>query len=180
MTAKSPARPIVGFVALGATVLGLLATTIFVRTAYESRYIPSESMKPTLQKDDRILVDRLAYQGQGPQRGDLIIFNPTESLQAQNFKDAFVKRVIGLPGETVAVKGGKVLINNQPIQEQYIAEPPEYQWGPARVPDNAYFVLGDNRNNAYDSHYWGYVSRDLIIGKVTRIYWPPDRAKSFK
>ena len=85
--------------------------------------------------------------------------------------------MIGLPGETVEVKRGQVYINGQPLQEDYIAEAPQYQWGPVKIPARHYVVLGDNRNNSYDSHYWGFVPRELIIGKAISIYWPPERAR---
>ncbi len=89
--------------------------------------------------------------------GEIVVFSPTETLKQQNFKDAFIKRIIGLPGEKVQVKGGKIYINDQPIAENYIQEPTNYQFGPVTVPPHSYFVLGDNRNNSYDSDYWGYV-----------------------
>ncbi|MCT7950240.1 signal peptidase I [Ancylothrix sp. C2] len=146
----------------------------------EARYIPSDSMQPTLQINDRLIIDKITYQSQAPQRGDIIVFNPTESLIQQNFKDAFLKRVIGLGGEKVEVKEGQVYINNQPLEESYIAEKPDYQYGPITVANNEYFVLGDNRNNAYDSHYWGFVPRQNIIGKATKKFWPPQRSGSIE
>jgi len=141
----------------------------------EARYIPSGSMLPTLEINDRLIVDKLSYRFSKPQRGDVIVFSPTDQLKQLNFKDAFIKRVIGLPGETVEVKGGRVYINNKPIGENYIAERPEYQYGPVVVPENNYLVLGDNRNNSYDSHYWGFVPEDRIIGRAVVRFWPPNR-----
>jgi signal peptidase I len=90
-------------------------------------------------------------------------------------KTVFVKRVIGLPGDVVQVKQGKVYVNHQPLQEPYIANPPDYTWGPVTVPANSFVVLGDNRNNAFDSHFWGVLPRDRIVGKVFWRYWPPER-----
>lgn len=141
----------------------------------EARYIPSGSMQPTLEINDRLVIDKITYQFQEPQRGDIVVFNPTESLIQQNFKDAFISRVIGIGGEKVEVKEGQVYINNQPLEESYIADKPNYQYGPITVPQNEYFVLGDNRNNAYDSHYWGFVPRQNIIGKAIKKFWPPER-----
>lgn len=122
----------------------------------ETRYIPSESMMPTLQVNDRLIVDKLQYQDNLPQRKDIVIFNPTPALEQEGFQSAFIQRIIGLPEETVEVKSGKVYINSQPLEEDYILEPPQYEYGPTQVPPNSYFVLGDNRNNSYDSQYWGF------------------------
>ncbi|HEY9675846.1 MAG TPA: signal peptidase I [Waterburya sp.] len=141
----------------------------------EARYIPSGSMLPTLQINDRLIVDKISYDFQNPKRGDIVVFSPTETLKQQNFKDAFIKRVIGLPGDKVEVKEGRVYINNQPIQEKYIEDQPNYRFGPVTVPDNEYLVLGDNRNNSYDSHYWGFVPRKNIIGRAVVRFWPLNR-----
>jgi len=144
---------------------------------FEARYIPSESMSPTLEANDRIVIDKSFYRSELPQRKDLIIFNPTAALQEQQFTNPFIFRIIGLPGETIEVKAGRVYIDGQLLQENYIAEEPDYEWGPKRIPDEHYAVLGDNRNNAYDSHYWGFVPRELIVGKATSIFWPPKRIR---
>jgi signal peptidase I len=146
----------------------------------EARYIPAGSMTPTLQINDRVVIDKWSYHFQLPQRGDIVVFLPTQRLKQENFKDAFIKRVIGLPGEKVEIKEGKVYINNRPLEENYIEEPPKYQFGPATVPQNSYFMLGDNRNNSYDSHYWGFVPRENIIGKATKRFWPLDRSGLIK
>jgi signal peptidase I len=132
-------------------------------------------MLPTLHPGDRVLIDKLIYQSKQPKRGDIVLFSATETLRKQNFNGAFIERVIGLPGEKVEVKNKKVFINNRPLEENYIAAPPEYNWGAEVVPPDSYFVLGDNRNNSYDSHYWGYVPRALIIGKAVAIYCPAKR-----
>jgi signal peptidase I len=141
----------------------------------EARYIPSGSMEPTLQINDRLIIDKLSYDFTAPQRGDVVVFNPTKTLREQNFHDAFIKRVIGLPGETVEVRNGQVWVNGAPLREKYIEAQPNYQWGPVVVPANSYLVLGDNRNNSYDSHYWGFVPRHDIIGKAVFRFYPFDR-----
>jgi Signal peptidase, peptidase S26 len=103
------------------------------------------------------------------------VFNPTKALEDQNFHDAFIKRVIGLPGDRVAVRGGKVIVNDQPLRENYIQERPQYELETVTVPNDSYMVLGDNRNNSYDSHYWGFVPKEKIIGRAVVRFWPFDR-----
>lgn len=155
--------------------LQLLGRCTEVVKAYS---ISSGSMRPTLEINDRAIIDRTAYRTQSPQRKDIVMFQPTETLRKQGFKDVFIKRVIGLPGETVEVKNGSVYINSKPVAESYLQERPEYQWGPGVVPMKSYFVLGDIRNNSYDSHYWGFVPHNLIVGKIVWRYYPLDRLGS--
>lgn len=144
----------------------------------EARYIPSSSMEPTLEINDRLIIEKISYRFRTPQRGDVVVFSPTDKLREQNFKDAFIKRVIGLPGETVEVKGGTVYVNGEALREKYIEESPDYRYGPVEVPQNQYLVLGDNRNNSYDSHYWGFVPRDNLIGRAVVRFWPLNRLGS--
>jgi signal peptidase I len=126
------------------------------------------SMNPTLQNGEYILVNRLAYKTGEPDRGDIIVFS-------QDGQD-LIKRVIGLPGETVNISGGIVTINGQELQEPYIAQDPLYvgEWS---VPEGYLFVLGDNRNDSRDSHQWGLLPVENIIGKSVLIYWPPPEWK---
>lgn len=147
----------------------------------EARFIPSGSMLPTLEIDDRLIIDKVTYRFKDPERGDIVVFQPTDELRRQEFKDAFIKRVIGVPGDRVEVTDGKVYINGRAIDESYIQEAPEYQWTPeelnlpGQIPPGSFLVLGDNRNNSYDSHYWGYVPREKIIGRAIVRFWPPNR-----
>jgi signal peptidase I len=161
-------------------ILSLMMVFGFRAYVAEARYITSDSMMPTLENNDRAIVDKLTYQSSVPKRGDIVVFNPTKNLEQQNFREAFIKRIVGLPGEKLEVKGGKVYINDRPLLENYIAQPPLYNWGPATVPPKSYFVLGDNRNNSFDSHNWGFVPQDKIIGKATEIFYPFDRAGLIK
>jgi signal peptidase I len=147
----------------------------------EPRYIPSDSMLPTLQVGDRLIVEKISYRFYPPAKGDIIVFEPPAPLQTQlqlqgYAKDqAFIKRTIGEPGEQVSVKNGKVYINEKPLEEKYIAEPPNYQWGQKEVPDNELFVMGDNRNNSNDSHIWGFLPKQNVIGKAFFRFWPLNR-----
>jgi len=125
------------------------------------------SMTPTLQNGEYILVNRLAYKTGQPERGDIIVFSfPTDEGQD------LIKRVIGLPGETVHISDGIVTINGVKLEESYIAQNPNY-FGEWTVPEGYLFVLGDNRNDSRDSHQWGLLPIENVIGKSVLIYWPP-------
>ncbi|CCQ64475.1 signal peptidase I [Crocosphaera watsonii] len=167
------------WVELTQTVVTAIILAFGIRTfVAEARYIPSSSMEPTLEINDRLIIEKMSYRFREPVRGDVVVFNPTEALKAQDFNDAFIKRIIGLPGETVLVREGKVYVNGEQITEKYIAEDPNYDYGPVVVPEGEYLVLGDNRNNSYDSHYWGFVPKDKIIGKAFVRFWPFNRLGS--
>jgi len=164
---------VAGFKIIGASLFLALGIRTFAAAAY---FIPSGSMEPTLQINDRLIVSKLSYDFTNPKRGDVMVFNPPEAvLKQEKIPDPFIKRVIGLPGDKVEVDSGRVYINGCPLQENYIAAKPDYHWGPMTVPPNSYLVLGDNRNNSYDGHYWGFVDRDRIIGKAIYRFWPPER-----
>ncbi len=126
------------------------------------------SMEPTLKNGEYILVNRLAYVLGDPARGDIIVFMfPSDEGQD------LIKRVIGLPGETVSISDNTVTINGVKLEEPYIAQAPRYT-GEWPVPEGYLFVLGDNRNDSRDSHQWGLLPMDHVIGKSVVIYWPPD------
>ena len=133
----------------------------------EAYYIPSGSMIPTLQISDRIVANKFTYKLTDINRGDIVVFNPP--IESTN---PFVKRVIGLPNETISVNNGIVYINNKPLKESYISESPINDFAPYKIPDNNYFLMGDNRNNSSDSRYWGTVNINDIIGKAEFIYYP--------
>ncbi len=164
--------------------IGLSAVLAFGIRSFvaEARFIPSGSMLPTLQIDDRLIIDKISYRFSNPVRGDIVVFNPTAQLEKEKFKDAFIKRVIGVPGDRIEVKSGKVYVNGKVLKEKYLDEAPHYNWSSTMltpdgvVPEGHYLVLGDNRNNSYDSHYWGFVPKDKIVGKATVRFWPINRA----
>lgn len=125
------------------------------------------SMNPTLQNGEYVLVSRLAYKTGAPERGDIIVFSfPMDERQD------LIKRVIGLPGETITIQDGAVFVNGRKLQEPYIAQPPAYS-GEWIVGEGQLFVLGDNRNDSKDSHQWGLLPIENVIGKALLIYWPP-------
>jgi signal peptidase I len=155
-----------------------LALAFVIRTfVAEPRYIPSESMLPTLEVGDRALVEKLSYYTHPPQRGDIVVFIPPPQLQEQGYgvDQAFIKRVIGLPGDTVAVTHGSVYVNDRLIIEPYIAESPNYAMSPMVVPARQLFVMGDNRNNSNDSHVWGFLPQGNVIGHACFRFWPLER-----
>ena len=154
----------------------ILALLIRVFVA-EPRYIPSDSMVPTLEVGDRLVVEKVSYWLHPPQFGDIIVFDPPSQLQQLGFaKDqAFIKRIIGTSGQTVQVKGGKVYVNSKPLTEPYIAAPPDYSLPPVTVPDGNVFVMGDNRPNSNDSHVWGFLPEQNIIGRAWIRFFPFNR-----
>ncbi len=143
--------------------------------------IPSVSMYPTLQVGDRVVVNKLSYKLHDVDRGDIIVFRrpPRENCPGPPVAD-LVKRVIGLPGETISSRGNVILINGHPLAQPWFTPVP---LGPPittqKIPPNQYFVMGDNRADSCDSRYWGTVSRNLIVGKVELRIWPLSRIHIF-
>jgi signal peptidase I len=143
----------------------------------EPRYIPSESMFPTLEIGDRLVVEKVSYRFGEIHHGDIVVFQPPPQLQRQGYQpnQAFIKRAIAIPGDTVEVNDGLVYVNNQPLTEHYIAQPPQYNLMPITVPEGTLFVMGDNRNNSNDSHIWGFLPQNKIIGHAVFRFWPLSR-----
>ena len=140
--------------------LGINAVSARVR-------VDGSSMIPTLQNGEFVLVNRLAYRLGETERGDIIVFRSINEPDLD-----LIKRIIGLPGDRVEIREGQVSVNGQPLSEPYIAAPPRYggEWD---VPEGQLFVLGDNRNDSSDSHQWGLLPLENVIGKAILIYWPP-------
>jgi signal peptidase I len=166
--APSNARLVFRFILEVLETLLLAALLYFAIDKVTARVtVDGYSMEPTMHNGSRVLVNRLAYLSSEPQRGDIIVFH-----FPRNPKEEYIKRVIGLPGDHVRVSSSGVEINGQMLSEPYIASAPRYQseW---TVPEDTLFVLGDNRNSSSDSHSWGPVPMDLVIGKAAVVYWPP-------
>jgi signal peptidase I len=154
----------------------LLAIAIFflLHTFVPSYVIASQSMEPSLQVNQRVLVNKIGYNFHEPERGDIITFYPHSDREAI----PFIKRIIGLPGETVEINQGVVYIQKEDgtilsLDEPYIKEAPGQPYHGDKIPDNEYFVLGDNRNNSSDSRTGWTVKREDIIGKAWISIWPP-------
>ena len=151
----------------------LMAVVLFLLlNAVTSRVrVYNISMQPTLYEGNLLVVNKFAYKLGTPKRGDIVIFHyqgtPTED---------YIKRVIGLPGDTVNISNGVVQVNGQTLTEPYIAALPKYT-GTWMVPEGELFVLGDNRNLSSDSHEWGFVKQECIVGKAVLVYWPLDRIR---
>ncbi len=155
-----------------------LAISLFIRFFIaEPRYIPSDSMLPTLEIGDRIVVEKVSSLFSSAHKGNIVVFQPPLQLQMQGYdaNQAFIKRVVGEGGDTVAVQNKTVYLNDVPLKENYIAEPPNYQLFKQQVPENNLFVMGDNRNNSNDSHVWGSLPKQQIIGRAVFRFWPLKR-----
>lgn len=133
--------------------------------------VPTSSMETTIMTDSRIIINRLAYHSALPERGDIVSFQcpdkPASSIP-------YLKRIIALPGETIQGISGIVYINGNALDEPYVKELFHNDFGPYTVPKNCYFMMGDNRNNSWDSRYWKnkFVDIDAIMGKATLEYYP--------
>ena len=147
----------------------LVRSFVVSHTLIANAQVPTGSMETTIMKGSRIIVNRLAYVSADPQRGDIIAF-----YFPDDGKSLYLKRIIALPGEEIRGVDGVVYIDGQPLSESYIREAAEEDFGPWVVPENSWFVMGDNRNNSLDSRYWEdkFVERDEILGKAEVEYFP--------
>jgi signal peptidase I len=150
--------------------------TLIVTFLFQVARVEGQSMSPTLEDQDRLIVNKFAYRLGHPRRGDIVMLyyplNPDKS---------FVKRVIGEEGDEVRIVGGRVYVNDVPLPDEFVS--PEYRdhddFGPERVRDGFYFVMGDHRNNSSDSRHWGQVPRKYILGRVQIRWWPIPEARVF-
>ena len=156
-----------------------LAVALLLRwLVIEPRWIPSGSMLPTLQLQDRILVEKLRPRLQQPlPNGTIVVFHAPPVLVEAGYdpKAALIKRVVGQPGDAVEVRGGELLRNGTAVVEPWRQEPIDYSFGPITVPEGNVLVLGDNRNASLDSHIWGPLPRQEVIGTAVFRYWPLNR-----
>ena len=177
------------------TIVGAVAIVLAVKAWVVNPYrIPSSSMEPTLhcarpapgceaRFSDRVLANRFIYHFRSPHRGEIVVFNTPPAAKVKcGAGGTFVKRLIGLPGETVEVRlqngDGYVYINGRKLNEPYIQKSRRAavdSFGPVKVPKDSYFMMGDNRSQSCDSRVWGSVPRQNLIGKVFATYWPPNR-----
>lgn len=185
------------------TIVIALILAIFIRaTVAEAAFYPSESMVPTLLIQDRLVVEKISNYTGSPKRGQILVFYPPKkepmlpngvseedysSFLSRTYlwlgfttKVAYIKRVVGLPGETLEVKDGTVFINGKPLEEDYINEKPYYDYGPIKLKDDQLFMMGDNRNNSLDSHAWGPLPMQNVIGHAVVRFWPPKRIGTIK
>jgi signal peptidase I len=150
--------------------------TLIVTFGFQVARVEGLSMSPTLDDQDRLIVNKLAYRIGEPRRGDIVMLyyplNPDKS---------FVKRVIGEEGDTVRIVDGRVFVNDVPLMDDYVATDwrGHDDWGPQVIPEGYYFVMGDHRNNSSDSRHWGMVPKRYIIGKVQLRWWPIPTARVF-
>ena len=189
LTSELTTRELVAF-GLGC----LLTLACFNNGVAQARMVPSGSMAPTLSSGDRILIKPEKPTLDQVERGDVLIFKPpfgsvpgeedtggwlAEFLRVSE-DQTYVKRVVGLPGDEVRVKKGVgVFVNGLMVDETYTLERPQYDWGPQRVPEGKLFMLGDNRNNSFDSHYWGFLPVNNVVGRPVAVIWPHHRWKRF-
>lgn len=181
---------------IGTRVFAILGTVVLLLTggfaAFPAIYVrtnliqvfkmPATSMSPTIKLEDKIIVDRRAYRKSDPQRGDIVVFLPPHDR-----KKWYVKRIVGMPEENLEIKDGAIYVNDEKINSPNIANVFYYNQGDyakegkkINIPANKYYVLGDNSISSLDSRFWGSVSMDDIMGKVTKIYWPPERSGKIK
>jgi len=165
------------FVAWVKTLLSAAVYAILIVTfGFQVARVEGRSMAPTLEDQDRLIVNKLVYRIGEPRRGDIVMLyyplNPDKS---------FVKRVIAEENDTVRIVDGRVYVNDVPLHDEYIPE--DYRshddWGPQIIPEGYYFVMGDHRNNSSDSRHWGMVPKKYIIGKVQLRWWPVPAARVF-
>jgi len=157
-------------------IVALLAAFVIRAAVVQTYFIPSNSMAPTLEVGDRLMVYKLAFRVGQVDRGDLVVFNRPPSIENSQLKD-FVKRVVALPGEQIQAINGVVYVDNVPLPEEYLSENSlTADFDPIDVPKDHIFVMGDNRSNSRDSRSFGPINVDLLVGEVFVRIWPLSNA----
>lgn len=161
---------------LESIVIAVILAVVIRYFVFQPFYIPSESMKPTLMVGDRIIVNKFLYRFQPPKRGDVMVFKYPKDESRD-----FIKRIIGLPGDTLEIRDSLLFINGKQVEEpwlpsglMFVGQPP------TKIPPGNYFMMGDNRNNSEDSRVWGFVPEKNIVGKAVVVFWPVDRMQLIK
>jgi signal peptidase I len=164
------------------TIVSAIAISYAIRVFIaEPRFIPSLSMYPTFDIGDRLVAEKITYRfSRPPIPGDIIIFHPTQGVGGSSSgglldDNVFIKRVVAIEGDKIEVKDGKLIVNGKARTEPFINEVPNYTLSPFVVPNGCIFVMGDNRNNSYDSHIWGPLPVENVIGRAVWKYWPPQK-----
>lgn len=153
-------------------VVAVVAAVVLRSFVVQPYFIPSGSMEPTLKVGDKVLVDKLSYHLHSVHRGDVIVFSRPRDDPDPAIKD-LIKRVIGLPGETISASNGQVDIDGRPLREAWLPRGvTTANFGPVRIPSGRYFVMGDNRGNSADSRVLGPISSNLIVGRAFLVVWP--------
>ncbi len=150
-------------------VIAVLLALFIILFVAQSFLVQGDSMEPSLHHGERLLVDKVTYRFRPPERGEIIVFSFPKDPRRK-----FIKRVIGVPGDTVEIRNRTLFINGIPIEEDYIRGPMYQPYGPVVVPEGTVWVLGDNRNNSEDSRFpdVGPVPLDLVVGRAVVVYWP--------
>jgi len=156
--------------------LAVLLSLVIRSYVAEARRNPSTSMLPTLKIGDRLIIDKVSFKFNGVSRGDIVVFH---APPASRLDEVMIKRAIGLPVEMISIKKGVVYITGNPLTEPYELEKPGEDFEPFTVPAGSIFVMGDNRNNSFDSRFWGVVPMDLVIGKALVRFYPLGDAALF-
>jgi signal peptidase I len=155
-----------------------VAVSLLLRSfVAEARVIPSGSMEPNIQIRDRVLIDKLFFRLNDLQRGDVVVFWPPDGVVTDY---PYIKRIVGLPGDTILIFGEALFVNGEQVDEPYISVQWHDNYGPVTVPSGKLFLMGDNRRASVDSRSWGYAELDEVIGKADWVIWPPWHAGKIK
>lgn len=154
-----------------ALVIAIVLAAVIRFFIFQPFYIPSSSMEPTLVPGDRIIVNKFLYRFTEPARGDVVVFK-----YPKDPKRDFIKRIVGLPGDTLEIRNSMLYVNGELVEEPYLSPGITFpDFGPVQIPADAYYTFGDNRNNSEDSRFWGEVPAENMLGKAVVIYWPLSR-----